>query len=334
MREPPRKTGRFWIEIPDAEPEPRRHEIGPDGLLLGRAEECDVMLEDRTVSRHHARIFPSEGFCYVKDLDSHNGVVVNGQKTGYECLSSGDVIEMGSFRLVFHSAGNPMERADEEEKARQAEQFEQIVEEAEQAGTPEQLPLHPLAIAGLVFVALACWFWAFGIGAVVLGMMAFFEIRSGQKYRGVPLALAAIVAGVMAGGINACVRQGGMDLLVARDHAAEQCRANLTEIGRALRRYAADHDGSYPASLADLSPDYIERHTPLHCPLQRENDPGAGYLFPAAGAEDPPEDSIAVCDDRPRHRNDTGGLVLRADGSVEWMPAPKMRLMLMDLEKQ
>jgi hypothetical protein len=334
MREPPRKSGRFWIEMPGAEPESRRYEIGPDGLLLGRAEECDVVLDDRTVSRHHARIFPSEGFCYVKDLDSHNGVVVNGQKTGYECLSSGDVIEMGSFRLVFRSAGNPMERGDEEDKARQAEQFEQIAEEVEQAGVPEQLPLHPLAIAGLVFVGLACWFWAFGIGAVVLGTMAFFEIRSGEKYRGVPLALAAIVAGVLAGGINACVRQGGMDLLVARDRAAEQCRTNLTEIGKALREYAAEHEGRYPPSLAELSPDYIERTSALHCPLQREGDPGAGYLFPGAGAESPPEHAVIVCDDRARHRNSTGGLILRADGTVEWLPAPKMRLMLMDLEKQ
>lgn len=334
MDEHLQSSARFWIELPDAEFEPDRHEIHSDGLLIGRSDECDVVVEDKTVSRHHARIFPSEGFCYVKDLGSHNGVRVNGEKTGYECLSSGDVVELGDFRLVFRSAENPMERQDEAERSRQAEQFELLAREVEEAAAPEKLPLHPLAIAGLVFVALACWFWAFGIGAVVLGGLAFFEIRSGQKHRGAPLALAAIIAGLVVGGLNACVRSGGMDLLVSTDGLATECKANLTAIGEALGRYAEDNEGRYPDSLAELTPDYVERPAVLHCPLKEGGSPGAGYLFPAAGTRDPPEETILLCDDEPRHRGDTGGFALRADGSVDWMPARRLQLKLLDLHEQ
>jgi hypothetical protein len=333
MRDASRKAGRFWIEIPEAEPSPRRHKIGPDGLLLGRSDECDVVLDDRTVSRHHARIFPSEGFCYVKDLKSHNGVVVNGQKTGYECLSNGDVIELGSFRLVFHSKETPPGSGDEGEKARQAEQFEKLVEEAEETGTAEKLPLHPLAIAGLAFVGLACWFWAFGIGAMVLGTLTFFEIRSGEQYRGTALALTAIIGGLIAGGLNACVRSGGTDLLLARDPAALQCKEQLAAIGEALQEYASQHNGRYPDALAELHPDFLSRPALLRCPAHSGKEPGDGYLFPAAATDNPSGERVIACDDQPRHHNGTGGFVLRANREVEWIPAPRMRLLLMDLEE-
>jgi hypothetical protein len=47
-------------------------------LLLGRGSDCDIIIPDRQVSRHHSRIFSSERGTMVEDLGSKNGTYVNG----------------------------------------------------------------------------------------------------------------------------------------------------------------------------------------------------------------------------------------------------------------
>src|SRR5689334_15813857 len=46
-------------------------------VLIGRAPEADLCIEDRSVSRHHARVLVTAGLARVVDLGSHNGVQVN-----------------------------------------------------------------------------------------------------------------------------------------------------------------------------------------------------------------------------------------------------------------
>ena len=325
---------RFWIEVPGADPPDREIEVDSNGVLIGRSENCDLVLHDQTVSRRHARIFPSEGFCYVEDLGSQNGTSVDGRKTGYECLSGGEVIELGDHRIIFHAAGSPMHRQKPDEQEKQAEEYREIAEEAKEMGKSEELPLHPLAITGMAFVGLGCWFWAFGLGAVVLGVLSFHEIRSREKYRGTALALAAIIGGLVAGGLNACARSGGVGLFVTRDAAAEQCKSNLTTIGEALRQYAEDHSGRLPDHLTDLNPDYVADSALLSCPSAKNPEPGGGYRYPAAGKTDPPPSAFVVLEDDVRHRNGAGGFALRANGEVEWLPARRLQMELIALDDE
>jgi serine phosphatase RsbU (regulator of sigma subunit) len=56
--------------------EPRRE------IVIGRDASCDVVFRERTVSRRHARIVHREGVFFVEDLQSINGVEVNGQRIG------------------------------------------------------------------------------------------------------------------------------------------------------------------------------------------------------------------------------------------------------------
>jgi hypothetical protein len=80
------------------------HELGLRGGTIGRSRECDVVLEDRNVSRRHAevRAEPS-GAWTVHDLGSTNGVRVNGRPVGAggEELRPGDAIELGTAEVVF-----------------------------------------------------------------------------------------------------------------------------------------------------------------------------------------------------------------------------------------
>ncbi len=76
--------------------------IGPNGAVLGRSRESDVVVDDANVSRRHAEIRPSGGSWIIVDLGSTNGVRVNGRRIdGPQSLRPGDTIELGSSRIAF-----------------------------------------------------------------------------------------------------------------------------------------------------------------------------------------------------------------------------------------
>ena len=74
------------------------------GLLIGRDADCDIMVADRQVSRHHARIrVAAEGEVFLEDLQSKNGTHVNGVAIeGSRRLNDGDVIQVAvAAKLLF-----------------------------------------------------------------------------------------------------------------------------------------------------------------------------------------------------------------------------------------
>jgi DNA-binding NtrC family response regulator len=80
-------------------------DLPPQGILLvGRAPEADIPLTDRSASRRHARLFVEEGGVRVADLESHNGVRVNGQAVSQvHPLQPGDVVSLGEVQLVLYA---------------------------------------------------------------------------------------------------------------------------------------------------------------------------------------------------------------------------------------
>jgi len=73
-----------------------------DGAIVaGRHISNALPLPDQEVSRHHARIFPRDGQFFVADLDSRNGVFVNGEKIREQSLQPGDEIALGMTLLFF-----------------------------------------------------------------------------------------------------------------------------------------------------------------------------------------------------------------------------------------
>jgi hypothetical protein len=75
-------------------------------LIIGRDEQCDLVIDDRQVSRHHARI-RREGEQYaLEDLDSKNGTFVNGQELdGPRYLQDGDEVQIAlCCKLTFVDA--------------------------------------------------------------------------------------------------------------------------------------------------------------------------------------------------------------------------------------
>jgi adenylate cyclase len=61
-------------------------------LTLGRRESCDICLRLPNVSGLHCELFFRDGFWWIQDLNSTNGIKVNGARVPKKLLHSGDTI--------------------------------------------------------------------------------------------------------------------------------------------------------------------------------------------------------------------------------------------------
>lgn len=76
--------------------------LGSGTLTIGRAGDCDVFLDDVTVSRHHATITLAGDGARLVDLGSMNGTYINRRRIdSEERLEDGDEVQVGKFRLTF-----------------------------------------------------------------------------------------------------------------------------------------------------------------------------------------------------------------------------------------
>ena len=74
--------------------------LNPKGTTLGRDANCDVVLGSTSVSRHHARIYRDPfGRWIVEDLNSRNGVLVEGEKIKAHTISPTQKISVAPFTL-------------------------------------------------------------------------------------------------------------------------------------------------------------------------------------------------------------------------------------------
>lgn len=79
-------------------------------IVVGRDEKCDVQILDEMVSRRHLELAPGEdGAAYsCKDLDSANGVFINGRQIRAETgLRDGDTITIGESKLWYRTTVFP-----------------------------------------------------------------------------------------------------------------------------------------------------------------------------------------------------------------------------------
>ena len=88
-----------WLSAPNGDKLPVTHWE----TLLGRAKNCDVVLEYPTISRTHAVLTRyDDGSWTISDVGSKGGIQVNGKTTAMEVVSFGDTISLGGvpFQLV------------------------------------------------------------------------------------------------------------------------------------------------------------------------------------------------------------------------------------------
>jgi hypothetical protein len=73
----------------------------PGRTRIGRSPDCDIFLDDVTVSRNHAVLVEREGRFFVEDEGSLNGTFVNRKRIDSAELENGDELQIGKYRLTF-----------------------------------------------------------------------------------------------------------------------------------------------------------------------------------------------------------------------------------------
>ncbi|MHC4714257.1 MAG: protein kinase domain-containing protein [Planctomycetota bacterium] len=79
----------------------REFPIDKQSLTVGRAPDCDIPLEDSSISRHHARITVRPDRIVVEDLNSLNGTYINDDGIRRGHIEDGDRVSFGTVDLIF-----------------------------------------------------------------------------------------------------------------------------------------------------------------------------------------------------------------------------------------
>ena len=69
--------------------------------LIGRSPDCEVFLDDVTVSRRHAELVRGGDIFTIRDLGSLNGTYVNRKRIESVVLEDDDEVQIGKYRLTF-----------------------------------------------------------------------------------------------------------------------------------------------------------------------------------------------------------------------------------------
>jgi hypothetical protein len=68
---------------------------------IGRAAGCELQIDSSSVSRHHALVLVGPRETIIEDLNSTNGVLINGRKVSRQLLSDGDAITIGDIQFRY-----------------------------------------------------------------------------------------------------------------------------------------------------------------------------------------------------------------------------------------
>lgn len=82
----------------------REFSLNKPAMVIGRTEDNDLWINHRSVSQHHAKIVREGDSFTIVDLESSNGVRVNGEDYGKVELRRGDLVDLGHVRLRFIGA--------------------------------------------------------------------------------------------------------------------------------------------------------------------------------------------------------------------------------------
>jgi serine/threonine protein kinase len=94
-----------YLDIVKGEARGNRYWIGEQGLTLGRRSGCDIVMTDKKISRLHARFVSYNGQVYLRDMESQNGTLLNGERVFSQILNEGDEIVIGDTAMRFHGFG-------------------------------------------------------------------------------------------------------------------------------------------------------------------------------------------------------------------------------------
>ncbi len=94
-----------WLVVLNGSARGTLYRIKQTGMTIGRESDNDIVLDDETVSRYHARLLVEPGIgnpqVYIQDLASVNGTLVNDERIVRRLLQDEDRIAIGAALFAF-----------------------------------------------------------------------------------------------------------------------------------------------------------------------------------------------------------------------------------------
>lgn len=131
----------FFVPLSGGDPIP----LVKDAVVLGRRPDCDITLDFPNVSAQHCQLRFKRGAWVLEDLESTNGIRVNGFKVQKQRLMPGDEVTIARrhhFRIQYQLEGNGKYEDDEEDIAKPETRPENLFARSllERAGLEKRQP--------------------------------------------------------------------------------------------------------------------------------------------------------------------------------------------------
>jgi hypothetical protein len=120
-----------------------------------------------------------------------------------------------------------------------------------------------------------------GIPAIILGIIGIRNVnRDPQRLTGKGLSIAGLITGFVGTLISLVQISAALTAYMGVQERALQIKntSTLTQVGMACRMYAADHDGKFPDSLNDLTPDYVTEVNDLFVVMENREEVAPRYV--------------------------------------------------------
>jgi pSer/pThr/pTyr-binding forkhead associated (FHA) protein len=212
--------------------------LGKSALRIGRDERLDIWINHKSISHEHAEVQVSDGRVTVFDLESANGMRVNGISATRAILEAGDVLQLGEVRFRFlpaegaHSLVSPLEES----------------RDAAPASSSSHKPVVALSIIGLLLLA--------GAGAVLTTLRSSSHPTASDPAQ---VQTAPTVAARETASSTAAEAQGDGQSETASLEEPQEWERELVRARRALARERFDR--AY-AIAQELPEDSVLRETP------------------------------------------------------------------------
>jgi len=94
------KTTTRVLVLLDGE-QPIKYPLYKSEMTIGRVDAADIKIDSHFISRMHARIRATAKSISIEDIDSKNGIKVNGKLAKSHALQHGDLVSLGGLRFRF-----------------------------------------------------------------------------------------------------------------------------------------------------------------------------------------------------------------------------------------
>jgi pSer/pThr/pTyr-binding forkhead associated (FHA) protein len=181
---------RVTITVPGNSPQPYRFQLDRRLVTLGRGSNNDIVIDCASVSVTHAQMCRVEGGYELRDLESTNGIKMDGERRPVIPLRNGMSVHLGDVAFDFQLSDEELETLGQEQPLEESSIVREPVEESDEPHLPP-IPASPVRKQGVEIEEAdrpGCgsfiWLLILVMTAFIVGMAIRFHRETGDSWLG------------------------------------------------------------------------------------------------------------------------------------------------------